>query len=125
LEKDTAREKLDQILTAVYDTKATDPVLLKLDRISTIADYFLICSGSSSRQVQAIAEHILEKVKQDGGLMPQGIEGQSQGHWILIDFGDVVAHIFYKPIREYYDLEGLWSEAEAIKLDRSAAASEA
>jgi len=124
LEKDTVREKLDQILVAVYDSKATDPVLLKLDRISTVADYFFICSGSSSRQVQAIAEHILERVKKDGGFMPLGIEGKSQGHWVLIDFGDVVAHIFYKPVREFYDLEGLWSEAENIKLTRPEAVSE-
>ena len=124
MEKDTVHEKLDLILTAVYDSKATDPVLLKLDQISTMADYFFICSGSSSRQVQAIAEHILEHVKKGGGFMPQGIEGKSQGHWVLIDFGDVVAHIFYKPVREYYDLEGLWSEAENIELTRPEAASD-
>jgi ribosome-associated protein len=124
LEKDTVREKLDLILTAVYDSRATDPVLLKLGRLSTVADYFFICSGSSSRQVQAIAEHILENVKKSGGFMPLGIEGKSQGHWVLIDFGDIVAHIFYKPVREFYDLEGLWSEAENIELTRPEAASD-
>lgn len=124
MEKDTVREKIDLILDAAFDSKATDPVLLKVGPISSVADYFFICSGSSSRQVQAIAEKILEKVKKTGGFLPLGVEGKSQGHWLLIDYGDVIIHIFYKPVREFYDLEGLWIEAETVQLDRPAAASD-
>lgn len=124
MEKDTVRGKIDLILDAAFDSKATDPVLLKVGPISSVADYFFICSGSSSRQVQAIAEKILEKVKKTGGFLPLGVEGKSQGHWVLIDYGDVIIHIFYKPVREFYDLEGLWSEAETVQLDRPAAASD-
>lgn len=124
MEKDTVREKIDLILEAAFDSKATDSVLLKVGPISSVADYFFICSGSSSRQVQAIAEKILEKVKRTGGFLPLGVEGKSQGHWLLIDYGDVIIHIFYKPVREFYDLEGLWIEAETVQLDRPAAASD-
>ncbi len=124
MEKDTFREKIDLIIAAAFDSKATDLVLLKVGPISSVADYFFICSGSSSRQVQAIAEQILEKVKKTSGFLPLGIEGKPQGHWVLIDYGDVVIHVFYKPVREFYDLEGLWSEAETVQLDRPEAASE-
>ncbi|MEE9557043.1 MAG: ribosome silencing factor [Candidatus Adiutricales bacterium] len=124
MEKDTVREKIDLILDAAFDSKATDSVLLKVGPISSVADYFFICSGSSSRQVQAIAENILEEVKKTGGFLPLGVEGKPQGHWILIDYGDVIIHVFYKPVREFYDLEGLWSEAETVRLDRPAAASD-
>ena len=124
MEKDTVREKIDLILDAAFDSKATDSVLLKVGPISSVADYFFICSGSSSRQVQAIAEQILEKVKKTGGFLPLGVEGKSQGHWVLVDYGDVIIHVFYKPVREFYDLEGLWIEAETVRLDQPTAESD-
>ena len=124
MEKDTVREKIDLILAAAFDSKATDLVLLKVGPISSVADYFFICSGSSSRQVQAIAEQILEKVKKTGGFLPLGVEGKSQGHWVLVDYGDVIIHVFYKPVREFYDLEGLWIEAETVRLDQPTAESD-
>ncbi|MBW2085327.1 MAG: ribosome silencing factor, partial [Deltaproteobacteria bacterium] len=91
---------------------------LKVDQISSIADYFFICSGRSSRQVQAIAGHILEEVKKKGGHVPLGAEGKSEGRWVLIDFGEVIVHVFYHSVREFYDLEGLWVEAESIELNQ-------
>ncbi len=124
MEKDTVREKIDLILAAAFDSKATDSVLLKVGPISSVADYFFICSGNSSRQVQAIAEQILEKVKKTGGFLPLGVEGKSQGHWVLVDYGDVIIHVFYKPVREFYDLEGLWIEAETVRLDQPTAESD-
>ncbi len=124
MEKDTVREKIDLILAAAFDSKATDLVLLKVGPISSVADYFFICSGNSSRQVQAIAEQILEKVKKTGGFLPLGVEGKSQGHWVLVDYGDVIIHVFYKPVREFYDLEGLWIEAETVRLDQPTAESD-
>lgn len=113
---ESARRKADLIVAAAKERKAFDLVLLKMDNLTSIADYFFICSGRSSRQVQAVAGHIREQVKKHSGHLPLGQEGRAQGHWILLDYGEVVAHIFYHPIREFYDLEGLWSEAESIDL---------
>lgn len=106
------------VVEAALERKALDPVLLKVDRITSIADYFLVCSGRSNRQVQALADHIRDQVKQRGGHLPLGEEGRTQGHWILMDYGEIIVHIFYHPIREFYDLEGLWIEAEQVELDR-------
>ena len=114
---ESARRKADLIVAAAKEHKAFDLVLLKMDNLTSFADYFFICSGRSSRQVQAVAGHIREQVKKHGGHLPLGQEGRTQGHWILLDYGEVVAHIFYHPIREFYDLEGLWSEAEIIDLE--------
>jgi len=113
---ESARRKAGLIVAAAKERKAFDLVLLKMDNLTSIADYFFICSCRSSRQVQAVADHIREQVKKRGGHLPLGQEGRSQGHWILLDYGEIVTHIFYHPIREFYDLEGLWSEAERIDL---------
>lgn len=110
----------DLIVTAVRQTKALDPILLRVDSISSFTDYFFICSGSSSRQVQAIADHILEQVKKQGGRPPLGTEGRSGGQWVLIDYGEIVVHVFHDPIRRFYDLEGLWVEAERIDIEEAA-----
>jgi len=115
---DVAREKAELVLAAVSETKAFDPVLLKVDQISSIADYFFICSGNSNRQVQAIASHIMEEVKKKGGYLPLGTEGKSNGRWILIDYGEIIVHIFYHSVREFYNLEGLWIEAESTDLSQ-------
>ena len=113
---DPGLNKVELAVAAARETKAFDLVLLKVDKISSIAEYFLICSGNSSRQVQAIAGHILEEVKKRGGHLPLGTEGKSDGRWILIDYGEVIVHIFYHSIRKFYDLEGLWIEAEPVDL---------
>ena len=110
----SSRRKADMMVAAAKERKAFDLTLLKVGEHTSIADYFFICSGRSNRQVQALAEHIRDRVKKDSGQSPLGMEGVSQGHWVLIDYGDVIAHIFYDPIREFYDLEGLWLEAERI-----------
>ena len=110
----------DLIVTAVRQTKAFDPILLKVDSISSFTDYFFICSGSSSRQVQAIAEHILEQVKKQSGRLPLGTEGRTGGQWVLIDYGEIVMHVFQDPIRRFYDLEGLWVEATRIDIEAAA-----
>lgn len=113
---------LDKALLSVniiLERKATDPVLFEVGRLTTIADYFLIVSGKSSRQVQAIAQHLERRMKEEG-FIPFGIEGKRDGHWILLDYGDVVVHIFYQPIREFYDLEGLWVEAPRVEIENNA-----
>jgi ribosome-associated protein len=93
--------------------KAQDLVLLDISEMSSFADYFLICSGKSSRQVQGIADN-LESSLRLHGYRPLGVEGRPEGHWILMDYGEVIIHVFYEPVRFFYDIESLWSEAERI-----------
>jgi ribosome-associated protein len=102
-------------LKAAVEKKAQDPVLLELKGISSITDYFLLCSGRSDRQVQAIAQGIEEALKKKG-IRPLGQEGVTGGRWILLDYADVVVHIFLDPVRKFYDLEGLWIDAQRIEL---------
>ncbi len=104
-------------LNAAIEKKALDPVLLELKGTGTTSftDYFLLCSGKSDRQVQAIAKGIEEALKKKG-IRPLGEEGTTEGRWILIDYEDVVIHIFLEPVRKFYDLEGLWIDAPRIDL---------
>lgn len=94
--------------------KAQDLVVLDVGRFSSFADYFIICSGKSSRQVQGIADNLEAELKACG-FRPIGIEGKREGHWILMDYGDVIIHIFYEPVRYFYDLESLWSDAPRVE----------
>lgn len=100
---------------AALDRKAYDLVVLEIGRHSSIADYFVICSGRSDTQVQAIAEAIEEQLGRTGS-RPVSVEGQSRGQWVLMDYGDVVVHIFYVPVRGFYDLERLWVRAPRVEL---------
>jgi len=95
---------------AALEKKATDIVLLKLKGLVSYADYSVICSGRSDRQVQAIAQAIEIKMGERGH-RPLGIEGMGEGKWVLMDYGDLVIHIFFEPVRNFYDLEGLWIDA--------------
>jgi ribosome-associated protein len=98
---------------AAIEKKAFDLVLLEMKGITSFTDYFLICSGKSDRQVQAIAEAVEEALGR-GGIRLLGQEGKVEGKWVLMDYGDVVVHIFLEPIRGFYDLEGLWIDAPRI-----------
>lgn len=111
-----ALEKAKFSLKLIRERKAIDPVLFEVGKLTSIADYFLITSGNSSRQTQAIARHVLRKMKEKG-FKVFGVEGQEEGHWILLDYGDLIIHIFYEPYREFYDLEGLWIEAPRVELE--------
>ena len=84
--------------------------------MTTIADYFVICSGESTTQVKAIQEHIVVKVK-EAGINPVGIEGLSYSHWVLIDYGDVIVHIFEEETRKFYEIEKLWIDAKRIPVE--------
>jgi ribosome-associated protein len=107
-------------LEAAIEKKAQDPVLLELKGVASFTDYFLLCSGRSDRQVQAIAQAIEQALKKKG-IRPLGQEGTAGGRWILMDYGDVVIHIFLEPIRKFYDLEGLWIDAPRIDLPEGVA----
>ncbi len=96
--------------------KAVDPKVLEMTGLTIIADYFVICSGDSTTQVKAIAESI-ERECSAKGINPLGIEGLNYGHWVLLDYGDVVVHVFEKETREYYNLEKLWMDAKTIEID--------
>lgn len=106
-------------LQAAIEKKALDPVLLEMRGISSVTDYFLICTGKSDRQVQAIARSIEETLEKKG-IRPLGQEGFLHGKWILMDYNDVVVHIFLEPVRKFYDLEGIWSDATRIESEGGA-----
>jgi len=97
------------------EKKACDLVVMEVRDLTSIADYFIICSGRSDRQVQSIAQGIEENLS-ELGLAPLSMEGVNRGHWVLMDFSDIIVHVFYEPVREFYDLEGLWSHAPRIEL---------
>ena len=92
------------------ERKAQDLAILDLRRLNAFTDFMIILSGRSSRQVQAIAEHLLRRAK-GLGIRPLGREGLKRAQWVLLDFGEVVVHVFQADLRSYYDLEGLWSDA--------------
>lgn len=93
--------------------KAADIALLELVGLTSVADYFVICSGGSERQLDAIADAIVGGLR-DEGVRPIGREGTPASHWILLDFGAVIVHVFTPPERDYYSLERHWSEARTI-----------
>lgn len=105
---------LEPYVKAVLGRKVSELVVLDVRGLTSIADTIIICSGKSNRQVVAIADHIkLELKKQDITLL--GIEGKDEGHWILMDYGHVVIHVFYDQQRSFYNLEGLWIDAKRVQ----------
>jgi len=111
-----ARERALTATRGALDKKALEPALLDVRNATSYTDYILILSGRSDRQVQAVADGVVEALRAAGS-KPIGVEGDAQGHWVLLDFGDVVVHVFYHPLREFYDLEGLWLDAPRVRLD--------
>lgn len=105
---------LDLIVNAMLQRKVIAPVLLDVQELTSVADYFIICSGSSNRQVAAIAQTIKKELKKHK-YKPLSIDGLQEGQWVLMDFGHVVIHIFYDPVRNFYDLEGLWIDAARME----------
>ena len=99
---------------AAHNKKALDVIILELGELTVIADYFVICSGESTTQVKAIAESIEHEFTRKG-TTPIGREGLNFSHWVLLDYGDVIIHIFEKETREYYSLEKLWMDARTIE----------
>jgi ribosome-associated protein len=93
---------------ALDDLKALEPVTLDVRELSSVTDYLLVASGTSSRHVKSLAENVLMKAKASG-VRPLGVEGERIGEWVLVDFGDVVVHVMQPSTRSFYDLERLWS----------------
>ena len=109
-------ERVLLCVNASLKRKAKDLIILNVRELSSFADYFIICSGTSDRQVQAIAESIQENLKENG-ILPLGVEGERIGKWVLMDYEDIIVHIFYEPIREFYDIERLWSDAPRMEIE--------
>jgi len=101
--------RLKEAVAAALDKKAGDLMVLDLTGISDFTDYFLICSGTNERQVQAISDAVVERLRAEG-LRPLSVEGRQKGRWVLLDFGSLVAHVFDQKTREFYRLERLWSD---------------
>jgi ribosome-associated protein len=108
-------ERALECTRAALDHKAYDLVVLETGRLSSIADYFVICSGRSDTQVQAIANAVEEHLGSLGE-RPLSVEGLPHAQWVLMDYGDVVVHVFYVPVREFYHLERLWVRAPHVDL---------
>ncbi|MGH7230478.1 MAG: ribosome silencing factor [Nitrospiraceae bacterium] len=103
------------IAQASVEKKANDVLILHVAPLTSIADYLVLCSGESDRQVRAISDHV-QAVLSDLGVKPLSVEGLPTSQWILMDFGDVVVHVFRSDIREHYGLEKLWSDAKRVRL---------
>jgi len=102
-----------QIVELAEDKKAAEIVLLDLAELTTLADYFVICSGGSERQLDAIADGVIEGLRKEG-VRPIGREGTPDSHWVLLDYGSVIVHVFTPPERDFYQLEKHWSAAKTI-----------
>ena len=109
-------KKLAQLCLELADNKkAEDVVILDVRELSSVTDYFVICSGSNSRQIQAIADEVSQRLKKRGEL-PISLEGYEQAEWILMDYADFIVHIFSAKAREYYDLERLWRQGKEVEI---------
>ena len=111
----STRQKILLAVNAALEKKAKNIVILNIKNVTSFADYTVICSGTSDRQVQSIAASIEESMKKAGAL-PLGIEGEKGGRWVLMDYADIVVHVFYEPVREFYDIERLWSDAPKMEV---------
>jgi ribosome-associated protein len=111
---DDSHELALTIAQAADDRKAGDIVLLKVSDVSYLADYFVVVTGFSSAQVRAIARSIEDEVEEKWHRYPTQTEGQAEGSWMLLDYGDVIAHVFMPDEREFYNLEAFWGHAERI-----------
>ena len=112
----TSDAELDIFVKSALGRKARNPVLLDVHQLTSLADAFLICHGTSNRQVSAIAEHIQKDLKKQG-IKALSVDGLKEGHWVLMDYGHVVIHVFFESTRSFYNLEGLWSDARRIQTE--------
>lgn len=100
-----------------------DTLIIEVGAVLAITDAFVITSGRNSRQVKTIAEEVEARLKAEGGIAPLRVEGLGDGQWVLLDYGDLVAHVFLDETRRYYDLERLWSDAPRVAWEDEAARS--
>lgn len=107
----TSEELKNLVIRALEEIKAVDIRVLDVGRLTTVTDYMVIASGTSDRQIRALADNVVKVVKEKG-VQPLGLEGQQESEWVLVDLGDVIVHIMNPSTRAYYQLEKLWLPAE-------------
>ncbi len=106
------------ILQSCVDSKGIDLSVLDVSEAFGLSDFFIVVSGRSDRHVQGLVNRVMNTLE-ERGITPIGVEGFDTGHWIIVDYGEVVLHAFYEPMRETYDIEGLWSTAPRLEVQRS------
>ncbi|MFV0402175.1 MAG: ribosome silencing factor [Oscillospiraceae bacterium] len=111
----TSREMAEQAVRLLDNKKASDIMLLDIGKLTTLGDYFVIASGSSTTQVKALAGELEDKFTKQG-IEPRRVEGESSAMWVLLDYSDVVIHIFYQETRSFYGLERLWGDASQVDI---------
>lgn len=112
---ETSSKLIDTIVDGIDDVKGENITLLDLSEIdNSICDYFIICSANSNTQVNAIASNVEKKVRNQISERPISVEGTENAHWILLDYGNIIVHVFQHQYREYYDIEGMWGDAKMI-----------
>lgn len=109
-------DRVKKITALLSDKLAQDIVVIDMHEQSSVADYFIICSVQSERQSRAMAAHIRDTLAK-AGVRPQGMEGEQTGAWVVMDYGDIVVHIFLSSLRSYYDIDGLWADAQRAVID--------
>jgi ribosome-associated protein len=113
-------ELAQRAASLLLDRKANDVVLLSLKGVSDMTDYFLIASGTSDTHVRALGSGVLEDMKKETGQMAHHVEGLQQGRWVLLDYVDFVVHVFHPTLRNFYQIERLWADAEVIPVTADA-----
>jgi ribosome-associated protein len=106
-------------VAAALDKKATNLDVLAVGALTSIADYFILSSATNERQAQAIADNVVERLRDEMGVRPLLVEGSTPGRWVLIDFGDFIVHIFTEEVRRFYGLERLWGDAPNVTAEMS------
>lgn len=116
---DSIETRVRLAVAAALDKKAYDVDVLAVAKLTSIADYFVLTSASNERQAQAIADNVLDKLREEMGVKPLLVEGTTPGRWVLLDFGDFIIHIFTEDARRFYGLERLWGDAPNVTADFS------
>jgi len=114
---DPIKGRVGVAVEAALEKKAFDLDVLAVAKLTSIADYFVMCSATSERQAQAIADNVIDKVREEAHAKPLLVEGTTPGRWILLDFGDFIVHIFTEDCRRFYGLERLWGDAPNVTAD--------
>lgn len=123
--RDRIQNRVRQVVAAALDKKASDLDVLAVEGLTSIADYFIICSAATERQTNAIYDSIESRLREEEGVKPLYVEGAVPGRWILVDYGDFIVHIFTEECRKYYSLERLWGDAPNVTRKLSPARSTA
>jgi ribosome-associated protein len=111
---DPIQQRVRSAVAAALDKKAFDLDVLAVGALTSIADYFILCSAGSERQAASISDNIQEKVREENGVKPLLVEGTTPGRWVLLDYGDFIVHIFTEDTRRFYGLERLWGDAPNV-----------